>query len=88
VERGSLAGWSLAIPATILELIIQKTVDQPIAGLTEISARRQDSPVDAGLGFAVEVGPAVELPPGDAVLYKANRAANFLIRRIRAEIFQ
>ena len=88
VERGSPARRSLAVPAAVIELLIQQAVDQPIARLAEIGAGCQDPPVDAGLGLAVEKGPAVELPPSDAVPHEADRSADGLTRRVHAQILQ
>ena len=88
MERGSLAGRGLAVPAAVLELLAEQAVEQPVAGRAEIGARGEDPAVDAGLGLAVEEGPAVELPPGDALAHQADRLADRLVRRIRTKILQ
>jgi hypothetical protein len=52
VERGALARWRGTVPTAILELLIEKAVDQPITGLAETGAGCQDCHVNAGFGFS------------------------------------
>ncbi len=53
VERRALAFGCLAVPAAILELLIQKLTGQCVVRLLEIRTDAEDSAVDAGLCFAV-----------------------------------
>jgi hypothetical protein len=54
VKRGSPTLWDIAVPASVLQLLAEEPIEQPIAGLTEISAKRENRTVDAGLDFALE----------------------------------
>ena len=56
VERGSLARRGLAVPAAVLELLVEEPIDQPIACLAEVRTRGEDPPVDTGLDLALEEG--------------------------------
>src|SRR5262249_37673283 len=79
---------SLAVPAAVLELRGEEAVDQAIARLTEICARRKDGAVQTRLGLALEEGTPVELPPGDAVAHPADRPPDFPARRVHAQLLQ
>ena len=85
-----LAGWVRRTSAEgfLLELLVQEAGDQPIGGLAEIGACRQDPAIDASLGLAVEERAAIELPPDDAVPHEADGSADVVVRRIRPKLFQ
>src|SRR6185503_15439664 len=73
VERRSLAARRVAVPAAVAQLLLQQPVGETMAGLAEIRAGRQHSPVDAGLDLAFEERRVVELPaPGAAVAHLAD----------------
>jgi hypothetical protein len=87
MERGAHgAPLGLAVPAAIRELLAQQPVDQPIAGLAEVAAQREDATVDAGLDLALEERRVTEFrPPGDPVADEAHRPPCLLVRRIEPQ---
>ncbi|HSB59321.1 MAG TPA: hypothetical protein VLD66_06925 [Methyloceanibacter sp.] len=88
MERRSLAWRSLAVPAAVLELLIEQADEQAVDLGAEIGACTENSAIDTCLGLAVEEWPAVKLPPGDPVLHEADRSADSLAGRIRAKSLQ
>ena len=90
VERGAHgAPLRLAVPAAVLELLAEEPVEQPIAGLAEVAAKRQNPTVDAGLDLALEERRVTEFrPPGDLVADEAHRPPRSLARRVQPQVPQ
>ena len=88
MERDRLLGGASQFQPPSSSCSPEQALQQPVDLGAEIGARPQDPPVDAGLGLPVEEGPAVELPPGDALPHEVERPADLRVRRIRAQLPQ
>ena len=87
--RSARAPLGLAVPAAVLELLAEEPIEQPIAGLAEVAAQRQNPSVDAGLDLALEERRVTEFrPPGDLVADEAHRRPSSLARRVKPQVPQ
>ena len=79
----------LAVPAAVRELLSQKPVGESIARLAEVAAQRENTTVDAGLGFTFEEWRIPELwAPRDSVAHEANHLPHALALRVNSHVSQ
>jgi hypothetical protein len=89
VEGGPFARRGLAVPSPVVQLLVEKPIDQSIACLAEIRTRGEDPAIDTGLDLALEEGGVAKFwSPGAVVANEAYCPPGLLTRRIQPQIFQ
>ena len=81
-------GPRFAVPAAIFELLAQELLGQCLVRLLEIRTDAEDSPVDAGLGFAVKVRPIVERLKHEPLVDAVDHLASLLAGRVETQVHQ
>jgi hypothetical protein len=88
MERRTLALGCVAVPAAIFELLAEELIGQCVVGLPEIRTDAEDSAVDAGLGFTVQVRPVVEPLKDEPLVQPVDHFASRPAAGVETEVHQ
>jgi hypothetical protein len=84
-----VTGRGVAVPATVLQLFLEQSLDEPSAGFAEVRADREHASVDARLDLTLEERRVAEpLAPGAAVAHLRDGPSHAIARRVHTEISQ